>query len=243
MCSNTYDCYSPFTFTILTGTSKTRVKNMVTKTFLILMWLQVMTFAMASDICYEIKEVAQFSLHSWWRFVEYSRSSSFVADLSFQEKNQWPPLSYVSPCLTGKGRGTVRWEETFHCCGAARSQMGLSGPPLPMIWPLPLCRLRDITGLIRMTDGTVWQWRGATVHKDPAASALSSLLLSYPSLILLHGKPAAVACGHPRSHREALRQGIDGPANAMWLSHPENASSHPGQAFQSPGRLLTTDLS
>lgn len=149
MSSNTYDCYFPFTFTILTGTSKTRVKNMVTKTFLILMWLQVMTFAMASDICYEIKEVAQFSLHSWWRFVEYSRSSSFVADLSFQEKNQWQPLSSISPCLTGTGRWTVRWKETFHGCRAARSQMGLSGPPLLMFWPLPLCHLCDITGADR----------------------------------------------------------------------------------------------
>lgn len=203
------------------------------------MRLEVRTFAMASDICYEIKEVAQFSLHSWCRFVEYSRPSSSVADLCFRD--QWQPLSYISPCLTGKGRWTVRRKEAFHGHRAARSQMGLSGLPS---WCSDLClSVVSVTlqGLIRMTNGTVWKWRGAAVHKDTAA--LLPLLLSYPSLILLWGQPVAVAWGHPRSHREATWQGINGPANAMWLSHPKNASSTPARPSGALADIPTRDLS
>lgn len=155
----------------------------LTKTFLILMWLQVMTFAMASDICYEIKEVAQFS---------FTQLMKICGILKIIKLCGWSVLSRKKPMTTSvlyialsyrEGEVDSRMEGDLPWSQGSSLPMGLSGPPLLMFWPLPLCRLCDITGVIRMTNRTVWQWRGATVHKDTAASAVfSSSLLSLPHL-------------------------------------------------------------
>lgn len=194
------------------------------------MRLEVRTFAMASDICYEIKEVNCSPYTVDADFVEYSRPSSSVADLCFRD--QWQPLSYISPCLTGKGGG--QWDEVeasgWPGVRAARSQMGLSGLPS---WCSDLClSVVSVTlqGLIRMTNGTGWKWRGAAVQ-PPLQLCFLLFFSLLPSLILLWGQPVAVAWGHPRSHREATGKGSDQPMPCDWAILK---MLHPGQGLPEP---------
>lgn len=87
--------------------------------------------------------------------------------------------------------------------------------------------------LIRMTDGTVWKWRGATVHKDTATSAFSSSLLPLPHLALGEASgrgmrtPKEPQSGHVARNQWTSQRHVTEPSWKCFL--------HPGQAFRSPG--------